>query len=162
MNDVTWGMHRIFFSISSLIKLTYGSNWMRFVSTRSSTIFCSPEVCFEVDSPFSFMLESDLCDPEEEEGRSSSSGLGCINVKGNSATRSLKRIAMQFLLWVVRQWGSFFLCRTIDALVAEPKIRLCFPRFVLIRSDQRVTLKIILIPSVYKLARQQKKIGQKR
>ena len=67
---------------------------MRLVSTRSSTIFCSPEVdeagCFPVVSPFSFvMLDSDLCEPEEEDGRSSSSGFGCISVNGSSATRSL-------------------------------------------------------------------------
>ena len=47
---------------------------MRLVSTRSSTIFCSPpvppvEADFPVlDSPFSFvlMLDSDLWEPEEE------------------------------------------------------------------------------------------------
>jgi len=41
-------------------------------------------------SPFSFVLVSDLCDPDDEQGRSLSSGFGCINVNGNSATSSLK------------------------------------------------------------------------
>jgi hypothetical protein len=66
---------------------------MRFVSTRLSTVFSSPDdvAAFEVGSPFSLVLVSDLCDPEDDDGRSSSNGLGCINVNGNSATSSLQR-----------------------------------------------------------------------
>lgn len=44
--------------------------------------------------------DSDLCDPEDELGRSKncSSGLGCIRVKGNSATSSLNsELAMLYL-----------------------------------------------------------------
>ena len=42
-------------------------------------------------SPFSLVLVSDLCDPDEDEGRSLSSGFGCISVNGSSATNSLQK-----------------------------------------------------------------------
>ena len=67
---------------------TYVSSWIRFVSTKVSTTLASEPL--EPDSPFSLvLLDSDLCELDEE-GRSSSKGFGCIRVKGNSATSSLK------------------------------------------------------------------------
>ena len=82
--------------MASYVRQTHVSNWMRLVSMSTSP------------SPFSLPLtatapsakpvdcgtsDSDLCDPEEELGRSKycSSGFGCIRVKGSSATSSLKR-----------------------------------------------------------------------
>ena len=68
--------------------MTYVSSWIRFVSTKVSTTLASEPL--EPDSPFSLvLLDSDLCELDEE-GRSSSKGFGCIRVKGNSATSSLK------------------------------------------------------------------------
>lgn len=69
---------------------TYVSSWIRLVSTMGSTgglLLASAAAAFS--SPFSFALVSDLWEPDEEDGRSSS-GLGCIKVNGNSATNSLK------------------------------------------------------------------------
>lgn len=50
-------------------------------------------------SPFSLALRSvDLWDPEEDEGRSVSSGFGCMSVNGSSATNSLWRREVFFLI----------------------------------------------------------------
>ena len=90
--------------------LTYVSNWMRLVSTSGSVtagaaaddaVGAAAEdedaaavverlASAPTASPFSLPLISDLCEPELELGRSESSGFGCINVKGSSATSSLK------------------------------------------------------------------------
>ena len=80
------------------ISVAYVSSWIRFVSTRTlDTAGVEPEVAEAADSlspfpvsPFSFVLDSDLCDPDDDEGRSLSSGFGCIRVNGSSATSSLK------------------------------------------------------------------------
>ena len=71
---------------------THVSNCIRFVSTMGSAVLplgCATTALAAFSSPFSFILVSDLWEPEEEDGRSSS-GFGCINVKGSSATSSLQ------------------------------------------------------------------------
>ena len=71
---------------------THVSNCIRFVSTMGSAVLplgCATPALAAFSSPFSFILASDLWEPDEEDGRSSS-GFGCISVKGSSATSSLK------------------------------------------------------------------------
>ena len=69
---------------------THVSSCMRLVSTMGSTAgLLPPSAVAALSSPFSFVLASDLWEPDDEDGRSSS-GFGCINVNGNSATNSLK------------------------------------------------------------------------
>ena len=78
--------------------ITYVSSCIKFVSTAgplSGTDAAAAPVkaAAPAVSPFSFVeaTDSDLWDPEDEEGRSGSgSGLGCIKVNGSSATSSLK------------------------------------------------------------------------
>ena len=73
---------------------TYVSSCIRLVSIIASVETAdegAPDEGAGLFSPFSFVLFSDLCDPEDEDGRSDSSGFGCIRVKGNSATNSLKK-----------------------------------------------------------------------
>ena len=78
----------------SFCPVTYVSSWIRLVSTIGSIgglLLASATALFS--SPFSFALVSDLWEPDEEDGRSSS-GLGCIKVNGNSATNSLQTIEL--------------------------------------------------------------------
>jgi hypothetical protein len=80
-------------------KETYVSSWIRLVSTSGlvdaavvDVASFSPFVVVVVApdvSPFSLVLDSDLCDPDDDDGRSDSSGFGCISVNGSSATNSL-------------------------------------------------------------------------
>jgi hypothetical protein len=77
-------------------KATYVSSWIRLVSTSglvdAAVASFSPFVVVVVApdvSPFSLVLDSDLCDPDDDDGRSDSSGFGCISVNGSSATNSL-------------------------------------------------------------------------
>ena len=85
------------YSTGAMLNVTYVSNWIRLVSTSGLVVVVVVAVDkaasfspLAVVSPFSFVLVSDLCDPDEEHGRSLSSGFGCISVNGNSATSSLK------------------------------------------------------------------------
>ena len=82
----------------SIAEKTYVSNWIRLVSTSGlvdaavDVASFSPFVVVVVApdvSPFSLVLDSDLCDPDDDDGRSDSSGFGCISVNGSSATNSL-------------------------------------------------------------------------
>ncbi len=80
-------------------KETYVSSWIRLVSTSGlvdaavvDVASFSPFVVVVVApdvSPFSLVLDSDLCEPDDDDGRSDSSGFGCISVNGSSATNSL-------------------------------------------------------------------------
>ena len=60
-----------------------------------------PSAVVALSSPFSFVLASDLWEPDDEDGRSSS-GFGCINVNGNSATNSLKYLQSHFSICELR------------------------------------------------------------
>ena len=80
------------------------SSWIRLVSTSTLVVACDVDddeaaadsfSPFPV-SPFSLVLDSDLCDPDDDEGRSVSSGFGCISVNGSSATSSLKEKNQSF------------------------------------------------------------------
>lgn len=84
---------------------------MRFVSINASAPsspppFAFPDAVEEADAaafpPAAVVpaTDSDLCEPEDELGRSKncSSGLGCISVKGSSATNSLKKKLLLHLL----------------------------------------------------------------
>lgn len=91
---------------------TYVSNWIRLVSTRLSTVTSFSSLT--LDSPFSLVvLDSDLCELEDE-GRSSSNGLGCINVNGNSATKSLSYSTMKSIF-------NSFLIRAVAYPPRDPR-----------------------------------------
>ena len=73
------------------------SSWIRLVSTRTLVVACDVDDAAAADSfspfpvsPFSLVLDSDLWDPDDDDGRSVSSGFGCISVNGSSATSSLQ------------------------------------------------------------------------
>ena len=98
-------------------KETYVSSWIRLVSTSGlvdaavDVASFSPFVVVVVApdvSPFSLVLDSDLCDPDDDDGRSDSSGFGCISVNGSSATNSLLNKKEEILKRIYYVFQLFF------------------------------------------------------